>query len=84
LKVSYQWSPYENAAEKALGCTNYAGSNDRMETAMKRGISNAVSVFSLPLADLYIREVFIKKKKYINCQNWEGVQPKSKKIMISD
>eukprot|EP00090_Calanus_glacialis_P035229 TRINITY_DN60188_c0_g1_i1.p1 TRINITY_DN60188_c0_g1~~TRINITY_DN60188_c0_g1_i1.p1 ORF type:complete len:255 (-),score=24.75 TRINITY_DN60188_c0_g1_i1:14-778(-) len=51
-----KWSPYENAADKPLGCTNYAGSNDRMEKAMKRGISNAVSVFSLPLADLYLRQ----------------------------
>jgi hypothetical protein len=68
-----KWSPYENGADKELGCTNYAGANDRMERAMKRGIANAVSVFSLPLSDLYLRKGFIKKKRCKIVKNREVI-----------
>ena len=51
-----KWSPYENAAGNRQGCTNYAGTSGTMEKALRRGIRNAVDVFSLPLGDLYLRQ----------------------------
>ena len=54
-----KWSPYENSPQNSMGVTNYAGTSVPIENDFKKSIKHAVSVFRLPLADLFIRQKMV-------------------------
>ena len=54
--MGLKYSIYENSSKRALGVTNYAGRSSQVEYDFKKSISQAVDVFRLPLADLFLRQ----------------------------